>query len=244
MAKKNNNKNVTIVSDDQPITTREFMEKALLPADSDIENKNKVTVNKAEMANILTIQIQESLQIELQQAKKTLNNLQAQLNTASKTALDRAVENAKKLITHKEFNKNSFAISHRILEIKQSYNINNKTKLAIERGVQQSIRVDIRADYMSDDKNVSMNISVSHEEFFDEGINFYKKIEQCNQVINDITERIQKANNTKYVQAQLNMGLLGSTKNGGTLVANIKEMAENLSKGIFAKNPDVPALPE
>lgn len=244
MARKNNNKNITVIEDNQSITTPEFMEKALLPTDSDIENKNKVSVNKTEMANILTIQIQESLQQELNQAKKTLNNLQTKLSIALKDTINRAVETAKKLVTYKEFDKDRLNITSRISDIKDGYNITIKTRKAIERGIQQSIHVDIRADYMSEDRNISLNFSASHQEFFEEGINFYKKIEQCTQVIKDIEERIQKAGNAKYVQAQLNMGLLSSTKNGGTLVANIKDMAASLSKGIFAKGADVPALPE
>lgn len=240
MAKKKQDKTITV---ENATKENQLQEVALLPSESDIKQENKVNVSKVEMANILIIQVQEELNQELAQANKVLSKLEADRYSKYHQELSKAIEDAKKKITYKEFNKDKADITHRTTNLcQQSHMLTQDMRDAIDRGVTIQFNIDIRSEYRNE--GVSLSIKVAHNAYCESIIEVDKKIKQCKEVIKDIETRIAKAGNGKYVQAQLNMGLLGSTKGGAALVANIKDMAANLSKGIFAKSPDVPALPE
>lgn len=215
----------------------------LLPAQTDIETNSKINVSKAEMANILTVQIQENLIKEKEQ-------VQLRANLAYKAFTDKEIE-LKNTVEAKMRDTIGINQNNRNYEYRATvYNIETEKNHGYSRNVDHNrelakgnkFRIVSSMNLHIEETIDRIRIKKSYEAFYEEYTNilnpFIDSLNAANKDLAEVNDRITKSKDTKYVNAQLNMGILASSKNGTQLVANIAKIAENLTNTTFAKKPE------
>lgn len=218
----------------------------LLPAQTDIETNSKINVSKAEMANILTVQIQENLIKEKEQIQ-----LRANIAYKAFTDKERELKNTveAKMRSAVGVNQNNRNYEYRAtvynLEAEKNHSYSRNVDYDRELAKGNKFRIVSSMSLHTEETIDGIKIKKSYEAYYEEYANvlnpFLDSLNAANRDLAEVNDRITKSKDTKYVNAQLNMGILASSKNGTQLVANIAKIAENLTNTTFAKKPE-PAL--
>lgn len=221
---------------------------AVLPNESNIQSDIKIGVSKAEMASILTIKIQESLQNEVDQAKNAIFLINQEISKViSKTQIEGEKKLRKKIPKFLEnsvwrFQCESVA-TDRISNPAEKELLKNSLRMLLSVGNNDVYNRDCTVVPLEDEVTIKFQyVCISSTEYVPGLKELKEKHRTAEEVLKEIESRRDKANDSKYVTAQLNMSILASSKNGDQLVKNMNSIANNLVNTVFSKKDPIPEL--
>lgn len=223
----------------------------LLPKDTNIQSEVKLNVTKAEMSNILTIQIQEKLEKEIQDIYRKISALTAEKNSLIYKIKSEAIKDMTKVLPlGTKLEDYSVVCSDFIKDQDQIGSIKRSVDFATVTILLTYNKSTHAYGYKAPFINVDSETKISYAEVnirrdVDDKQLFKisKEIENLQEEINEVRNRLAKARDSKYVTAQLNLGILANTRNGTQVVENIQKMVEHLSSTVFSKKEPL-KLPE
>lgn len=206
---------------------------ALIPVDSNETTKLDAKVTKAELTEILCIKIASSIEEELECLKKKEISL---LNARTEEA-NNLIEIFKKSSEEiKYLNKNNLAYDTRIIYSCQSTDYYKYNSRLPTNYIELTVAVfPIKSVFLgaliisTTIKNFDIDL---HSEKY---TNICKELQVLEEEKSEITERLKKANNAKYVKAQLNLSVIAGMSGGEAICNNLNTLANKLSTTIFAK---------